>query len=104
MMSEITDRTENVVFGGVRYRLTLKWNRRSARKLAQGMPPSKAEITRDGKPFATILCSSSFDGFMVVNHHAKGERAEWRVLFTHDDINDIPLPRILRELQSKGKI
>lgn len=103
-MQETINRQEHTVFGGVRYDFLLKWNRRSARKLAQGIPPVKAEITRDGKPFAMILCSSSFDGFMVVNHHPKGERAEWRVLFTNDDINDVPFPFILKELHTKGKI
>ena len=104
MMLDVTDRSEQTIFGGSQYELTLKWNRRSQKKLEAGMPPAKAEIKRDGKPVATVLCSSSLEGFMVVNCHDKGEKAEWRVLFPYDDINDIPLPRILRELQDKGKI
>lgn len=103
-MLDVTDRSEQAIFGGSQYSLTLKWNRRSQKKLEAGMPPSKAEIKRDGKPFATVNCSSILDGFMVVNCHPKGERAEWSVLFPYDNINDIPLPRILRELHTKEKI
>lgn len=62
------------------------------------MPPEYAHITKNGKNFATIGCSSNINGFIVEAFHLAMEEPQWRMPFNYLNINTIPFRDILVRL------
>lgn len=95
---KLTDRKEQIAIEGNVYQLTLIWNRDLLRRSAVGMPPDYAHITRNGRNFATISCSSNLNGFLVEDFHHALEVPKWRMSFDYLNINTIPFKDILVRL------
>jgi len=98
MAITLKDRKETVNLGGNVYELTLLWNREDIRRCAFGMTPDYAHIRKDGKNFAFITCYSNGVGFSVENFHWVLVNPEWKIYFRNEDINTIPLEKLLKRL------
>lgn len=98
MAITLKDRKETINLGGNVYELTLLWNREDIRRCAFGMAPDYAHIRKDGKNFALITCYSNGIGFSVENFHWVLVKPEWKIYFRNEDINTIPLEKLLKGL------
>lgn len=98
MAITLKDRKETINLGGNVYELTLLWNREDIRRCAFGMAPYYAHIRKDGKNFALITCYSNSIGFSVENFHWVLVKPEWKIYFCNEDINTIPLEKLLKGL------
>ncbi len=98
MAITLKDRKETINLGGNVYELTLLWNREDIRRCAFGMAPDYAHIRKDGKNFALITCYSNSIGFSVENFHWVLVKPEWEIYFRNEDINTIPLEKLLKGL------
>ena len=95
---KLKDMNEKITIGGNVYELTLLWNRDLLCRSAVGMPPDYAHITKNGKNFALIGCSSNLNGFFVAAFHLALEKPNWRMTFEYLNINTIPFKDILVRL------
>ena len=98
MAITLKDRKETINLRGNVYELTLLWNREDIRRCAFGMAPDYAHIRKDGKNFALIACYSNSIGLSVENFHWVLVKPEWEIYFRNEDINTIPLEKLLKGL------
>ena len=95
---KLIDRKEKISVEGNIFELTLIWNRELLGRSAVGMPPDYAHITKNGRNFALIGCSSNVNGFFVEAFHLAMENPIWRMNFNYLNINTIPFRDILVRL------
>ena len=95
---KLIDRKEKISVEGNIFELTLIWNRELLGRSAVGMPPDYAHITKNGRNFALIGCSSNVNGFFVEAFHLAMENPTWRMNFNYLSINTIPFRDILVRL------
>ncbi len=95
---KLKDRKEKIAIEGNVYELTLLWNRDLLCRSSVGIPPDYAHITKNGKNFALIGCSSNLKGFFVEAFRLALEKPNWRRTSEYMKINTIPLKDILVRL------
>ena len=62
------------------------------------LPVGSWYVTKNGKNFALIGCSSNLNGFFVAAFHLALEKPNWRMTFEYLNINTIPFKDILVRL------